>query len=93
MGLEVKSKTAKVMAYLIFMFGILNLIDWLHGGRVDFGDALVGVGFILMSPGAFSDSNANIAARFRANGTASILAPLMYVGTMAVIAGFIVRWL
>lgn len=93
MGSEAKSKTVKVLAYVMLLLGILNLVDWLYGGRADFGDALVGIGFLLMSPGTFSDSDANIAARFRANGTASILAPLMYVGAIAVIAGFIVRWL
>jgi uncharacterized membrane protein YkgB len=93
MTTETSNKKSKFIAYMLLVFGVLRLADWLYGGRTDLGDAMAGIGFLLMSPAAFAEADPEIASRFHTSGKSSILKPLSYLGAALAVIGILMGWL
>ncbi|GAB6195978.1 hypothetical protein [Lysobacter xanthus] len=49
---------SRVLGGLFMLVGVLRLADWLYSGRTETRDLVAGIGFVLMSPAAWTGANA-----------------------------------
>lgn len=85
--------TSRLSLVLILVISAINFAEWQYGGRSEPGRLLVGFGFLLCAPhmyysprGFFSLAKPNA----KAPGW-TVLA--IIAGLIAVVSGFVVRWL